>query len=48
MKRFADAGEGTVIYMQGEYLLLVRAHVVAMLIDGDTVYILHVRSARNG
>ena len=43
--RFADAGEGTVIYVEAEFRLFVGVHVVVLLIDGDTLHVDRVRRA---
>lgn len=42
---FAEGGEATVIYVEGEYRLFVGALVVAMLIDGERLYVVRVRRA---
>jgi hypothetical protein len=43
--RWAATGAGTVIAIEGEYRLFVGAHVVVMLVDGDTLHIDQVRRA---
>jgi hypothetical protein len=45
VRRFAEGGEATVIYVEGEYRLFVGQLVVAMLIDGETIYVVQVRRA---
>jgi hypothetical protein len=42
---FAETGAGVVIYVDGEYRLFVDAHVVSLLIDGDTLHVDRVRRA---
>jgi hypothetical protein len=43
VRRFAESGEGTTIYVEGEYRLFVGSHVVALLIDGETLHVDRVR-----
>jgi mRNA-degrading endonuclease RelE of RelBE toxin-antitoxin system len=43
VRQWADSGEGLVIYIEGEFRLLVGAHTVVLLVDGDTVYVDRVR-----
>ena len=45
VRRFAEANEGLVIYVEGEYRLFVGNHVVSMLIDADTLHVDRVRHA---
>ena len=45
VQRFAESGEGGVIFVNGEYLLFVGDRVVVMLLDGDTLHVDRVRKA---
>ena len=45
VRRFAALGEGTVVCVEGTYMLFVDDLVVLMLVDGDTLWIDRVRRA---
>jgi hypothetical protein len=45
VRAFAETGAGLMIYTEGEYRLFVGAHVVVLLIDGDTLHVDRVRRA---
>jgi hypothetical protein len=45
VQRFADVGEGLVIYVDGEYRIFVGARVASMLIDGATIHVIRIRRA---
>jgi hypothetical protein len=46
VQRFADVGEGVVIYSDGAFLLFVGRRVAELLVDGaGTVYVVGLRLA---
>jgi len=45
VQRWAERGEGSAIFVEGEYRLFVGVFVVALLLDGDTVYVERLRRA---